>query len=205
MTKRILSVLLAFVLLFGLLPVQSVSAADNTNTVIEIPGGYLFGWNSIALSVPYTASTYSQAKLNTTSGSKAYVMNYVVTLPTKEASVTLKNTYVNDGSSYILVSPGKNADGVLDINPTRYAGYTATIAEDGNIVESNFPKTATINTGETVTVNLTNGNGQSAYLFFLRVRMEQTLMKAPDTAILLPTPAVSSSSTKDRKLTQRLH
>ena len=37
MTKRILSVLLAFVLLFGLLPVQSVSAADNTKTVIEIP------------------------------------------------------------------------------------------------------------------------------------------------------------------------
>ena len=168
MTKKILSVLLAFVLLLGLLPVQSVSAADTTNTVIEIPGGYRFGWKSIALSVPYTASTYSQAKLNTTSGSKANVMNYVVTLPTKEASVTLKNTYANDGSSYILVSPGKNADGVLDINPTRYAGYTATIAEDGNVVESNFPKTATINTGETVTVNLTNGNGQSAYLFLFK-------------------------------------
>ena len=170
MTKRILSVLLAFVLLFGLLPVQSVSAADNTKTVIEIPGGYMFGWNSIALSVPYTASTYSQAKLNTTSGSKAPVMNYVVTLPTKEASVTLKNTYANDGNSYILVSPGKNADGVLDINPARNAVYTATIAEDGNVVESDFPTTATINTGETVTVNLTNGNGQSAYLFLLRGR-----------------------------------
>lgn len=168
MTKKILSVLLAFVLLFGLLPVQSVSAADDTNTVINIPGGYIFGWNSIALSVPYTASTYSQAKLNTTSGSKASVMNYVVTLPTKEASVTLKNTYANDGNSYILVSPGKNADGVLDINPARNAVYTATIAEDGNVVESDFPTTATINTGETVTVNLTNGNGQSAYLFLLR-------------------------------------
>ena len=171
MTKRILSVLLAFVLLFGLLPVQSVSAADNTKTVIEIPGGYMFrGGVLIALSVPYTASTYSQAKLNTTSGSKAPVMNYVVTLPTKEASVTLKNTYANDGNSYILVSPGKNADGVLDINPARNAVYTATIAEDGNVVESDFPTTATINTGETVTVNLTNGNGQSAYLFLLRGR-----------------------------------
>ena len=105
MLKRITSMLLAVVLLFGLFSGQVLAAAQEESgllaakqTEISLLGANMSIalWKKTRLSTPYAnCSAYNIVNMNTVSGGTQPVVSYTVTLPNPTDTIMLTNSHDN--------------------------------------------------------------------------------------------------------------
>ena len=162
MLKRITSMLLAVVLLFGLFSGQVLAAAQEESgllaakqTEISLLGANMSIalWKKTRLSTPYAnCSAYNIVNMNTVSGGTQPVVSYTVTLPNPTDTIMLTNSHDNydyqDETGFVkackfkyVVAGQQTAEdgtGKLDIDGvTPTGGYFSNAAFYEEIVDSN--------------------------------------------------------------------